>query len=144
MAKTENIYNIFTSMDDSEIISIWNEYCYECNCYDDEIIDYDSMCELIENSNEDGLYWVNRFFYGSDDYGDGSANPNRNYFTFNGYGNIESFDYIYNKYSNEFNHIDIDALIDYIVENDEDFNNDDIREILDDDTDDENDDTETA
>ena len=129
----EKILNIFKEMDDDEIVSIWNEYCYECNMYDDEILDYDRMEELIENSNEGGLYWINRFFYGSDDYSsEGSANPNRNYFSFNGYGNIESFDYIYNSYSGEFNHIDIDALIDYIIENKESFNNDDIQEILDD------------
>lgn len=129
----EKILNIFKEMNDDEIVSIWNEYCYECNMYDDEILDYDRMEELIENSNEGGLYWVNRFFYGSDDYGsdEASANPNRNYFTFNGYGNIESFDYIYNSYSGEFNHIDIDDLISYIIDNNEDFNNDDIREALD-------------
>jgi hypothetical protein len=128
----EKILNIFKEMDDDEIVSIWNEYCYETNNYDDEILDYDRMEELIENSNESGLYWINRFFYGSDDYSsEGSANPNRNYFSFNGYGNIESFDYIYNSYSGEFNHIDIDALIDYIIENNESFSNDDIQEILD-------------
>lgn len=127
----EKILNIFRNMDDDEIVSIWNEYVYETNNYDDEILDYDRMEELIENSNEGGLYWVNRFFYGSDDYSsEGSANPNRNYFSFNGYGNIESFDYIYNSYSGDFNHIDIDALIDYIIENNESFNNDDIQEIL--------------
>lgn len=127
----EKILNIFKEMDDDEIVSIWNEYCYETNNYDDEILDYDRMKELIENSNKGGLYWINRFFYGSDDYSsEGSANPNRNYFSFNGYGNIVSFDYIYNSYSGEFNHIDIDALIDYIIENNESFNNDDIQEIL--------------
>ena len=127
----EKILNIFKEMDDDEIVSIWNEYCYECNMYDDEILDYDRMEELIESSSEGGLYWINRFFYGSDDYSsEGSANPNRNYFSFNGYGNIESFDYIYNSYSGEFNHIDIDALIDYIIENKESFNNDDIAEAL--------------
>lgn len=127
----ENLMDLFKTMSDEEIVSVWNEYCYTANYYEHEIIDCDQLEELVKDSNEGGLYWVNRFFYGSDDYNkEGGANPNRNYFVFNGYGNIESFDYIYNQYSGEFNHIDIDSLIDYIIENDEDFTNDDIREIL--------------
>ena len=127
----EKILEVFKSMDDSEIIRIWNEYCSECNLFDDEIMDADQLEELINCSNEGGLYWVNRFFYGSDDYDqDGSANPNRDYFRFNGYGNLISFDYIYNEYKNEFNHIDIDDLINYIMENVNSFDNDDIQEIL--------------
>lgn len=78
------------------------------------------------------LDWLNRFYYGSDEYStdEGSANPNRNYFTFNAYGNVISFDYIYNSYTKEFNHMDIDELIDYIIENDDSLFNDDIQEIL--------------
>ena len=127
----EKIRSIFEEMDDAEIVSIWNEYCYDCNLYDDEILDYERMEELIQNSNEDGMYWINRFFYGSDDYStEGSANPNRDYFTFNGYGNVISFDYIYNSYTNEFNHIDIDDLIDHMIENKESFGNDEIEELF--------------
>ena len=126
----ERIREILTGMDDSELVSVWNEYCYETSNYDDEILDYDRMEEAIKESNEDGMYWINRFFYGSDDYGDGSANPNRNYFRFNGYGNVISFDYIYNSYSDEFNHIDVDDLIDYIIENRESFGNDEIEEVF--------------
>ncbi len=130
--KNEMLRDLFTSFDDSVLITLWNEYCYECNMYDDEIFDNDTLEEMIKCSNEDGLYWINRFFYGSDDYTDnGSANPNRNYFKFDGYGNIVSFDYIYNQFSDTFNHIDIDDVIDYIIENDNDFNYPEIRDILD-------------
>ena len=112
------ILEVFKNMDDSEIVRVWNEYCYENNMYDDEILTYDSLEELIQSS-KDPMSWINRFFYGSDDYSteEGSANPNRDYFTFNGYGNIVSFDYIYNSYKDEFSHIDIDSLIDYIIDN---------------------------
>ena len=127
----DTLRNHFTSLEDGEIVAIWNEYVRETSCYDDEIFDFDTMEEMIENSSEGGLYWVNRFFYGSDDYNSESgANPNRNYFTFNGYGNIESFDYIYNSYSDTFNHIEIDDLINYIIENNESFYNDKIENIL--------------
>lgn len=126
----EKLLELFEAMADSDIVAIWNEFCYETNNYDEEIFDADTLEEMINSSNESGLYWVNRFFFGSDDYGDNSANPNRDYFKFNGYGNIVSFDYIYNSYSHEFNHIDIDDLINYIVENSESFGNDEIAEIL--------------
>jgi hypothetical protein len=129
----EKLLELFKNMDDSDIVSVWNEYCYASNSYDDEILDYDRLEDLIKcDSQNDAFYWINRFFYGSDDYSnEGGANPNRDYFTFNGYGNIVSFDYIYNSYSEKFYHIDIDALIDYIVENKESFYNDDIQAILD-------------
>lgn len=128
---TDLLLNLFAEMEDGQIVGIWNEYCYNCNMYDDEIFSYDTLEEMIENSAESGLYWVNRFYYGSDDYSEnGSANPNRNYFKFNGYGNIVSFDYIYNSFSGEFNHIDIDELIDYIIENKEDFGYSEISDIL--------------
>ena len=129
----EKLLELFENMEGGEIVSVWNEYCCETNNHDDEILNYDRLEDLIRcDSQNDAFYWINRFFYGSDDYNEeGSANPNRDYFKFNAYGNIVSFDYIYNSYSKEFNHIDIDALIDYIIENQESFYNDDIQEILD-------------
>ena len=126
------LLEVIKEMDDAQIVTLWNEYVYNTDNYDDEIFDYYTMEEMIEKSKEGGLYWVNRFFYGSDDYSnEGGANPNRDYFMFNGYGNIESFDYIYNSYSGEFNHIDIDALLDYIEENNDNLGNDEIQEVLD-------------
>lgn len=127
----EKIMNIIKAMDDSEIVSLWNEYCYASNRYDDEIFDDYTLEEMINNSNEGGLYWVNRFYFGSDDYSEnGSANPNRNYFQFDGYGNINSFDYVYNNYTNEFSYIYPEEMIDYMIENKESFGNDEIDEVL--------------
>ena len=126
----EKILEVIKEMEDGDIISLWNEYCYDANRYDDEIIDAYKLEELIENSN-DAMNWLNRFYFGYDDYNkEGSANPNRNYFTFNGYGNIISFDYIYNSYKEEFSYIFIDDLIDYIIENENAFGVDEIEEIL--------------
>lgn len=128
----DTLRDYFTGLDDDKIVNIWNEYCHEANYFDDEIFDYDTMEEMIENSSEGGLYWVNRFFYGSDEFStDGSANPNRNYFRFNGYGNIISFDYIYNQFSDKFNNIEIGDLIDYIIENYNSLFDDGIQDILD-------------
>ena len=130
----EKLLKVIKEMDDSEIITLWNEYVYKNDLYDDEVLSWDALNDLMQcgSPKDDPFYWVNRFFYGSDDYStEGGANPNREYFIFNGYGNIESFDYIYNSYSEEFNHIDINALIDYIAENNDSLGNDEIQEVLD-------------
>jgi len=131
--KNEKLLELFANMDDSELVSVWNEYCYTTNS-EGEILDYETLEEYISNdSTHNTLDWLNRFYFGSDEYSteEGSANPNRNYFTFNAYGNVISFDYIYNSYTKEFNHMDIDELINYIIENEDSLYNDDIQEILD-------------
>lgn len=130
----EKLFDLLKGMSDADLMQLWNEYCYECNYYDDEILSWDALNDLMAcgGQKDDPFYWINRFFYGSDDYNnEGGANPNRDYFIFNGYGNIESFDYIYNSYKDEFYHMDAEDLIDYIIENNEDFGNDEVREILD-------------
>ena len=126
----ERIIDLFKDMNDGEVISVWNEYCRETNRFDDEIMDAYELEEWANNSG-DTMNILNRFFFGSDEEREGtSANPNRNYFTFNGYGNIISFDYIYNQFSDEFYYIWIDELIDYIIENENSFGVDEIQEIL--------------
>lgn len=127
----ERLIEAFKEMRDDELVSLWNEYCYASNRYDDEILDYDSLEEWVNNSN-DTMNILNRFFFGSDEEREGtSANPNRNYFTFNGYGNIISFDYIYNSYTDEFSYIYVNDLASYIEDNEDSLYNDDIQEILD-------------
>ena len=127
----ERIIDLFKEMNDGEVISVWNEYCREVNKFDDEIMDADELEEWANNSG-DTMNILNRFFFGSDEGREGtSANPNRNYFTFNGYGNIISFDYIYNNFTDEFYYVDADELAEYIAENEESFYNDEIQEILD-------------
>ena len=128
--KKERILEVIKGMYDGDIVQLWNEYCQDANRYDDEIMDAYTMEEWVTNSN-DTMNILNRFYFGSDEEREGtSANPNRNYFTFNGYGNIISFDYIYNQFSDEFYYIFIDELIDYIIENENAFGVDEIEEIL--------------
>ena len=132
MAKNEMIIEVFKTMDESEVVRIWNEYCMATSRYDDEIMDAYQMEEWANNSG-DVTNILNRFYFGTDGENENtSANPNRNYFTFNGYGNIISFDYIYNSYTNEFSYVYVDDLADYIVENENAFYCDEIQEILDD------------
>lgn len=51
--------------------------------------------EIFKGSSEDVTYWLNRAYYGHDENnGDYSSfNPNRDYFRFNGYGNLVSSDW---------------------------------------------------
>lgn len=137
MKKTElynNILEALQNMDDSELVALWNEYTTAAGYSDDYIYTAEELEDIIDNSQEGAMYWINRFFYGFDGYNkDGSANPNRNYFQFNGYGNIVSFDYVgYNQYTGKFSeYIDEDALTNYIIDNNDALYNDDIQDILD-------------
>ena len=128
--KKERILEVIKQMEDCDIVQLWNEYCQDASRYDDEIMDAYTMEEWVTNSN-DTMNILNRFYFGSDEEREGtSANPNRSYFTFNGYGNIISFDYIYNSYTEEFSYIFVDELIDYIIESENAFGVDEIEEIL--------------
>ena len=113
MDKQEQIKGYLKGLNDSELLSIYNEFAnetYNNNIY--LMVEFDEICENMTASDI-----ARRCFYGK-------FNPNDNYFIFNGYENFDSSDYL-----EDF--IDFDDLADYIVKNDEDFDNDDIREILD-------------
>ena len=79
--KVETIKNIIEDMDDSDAIALHNEYCYETNNYDDEIIEMERFDENCEGMTP--IEIANHIFYGN-------FNPNHDYFRFNGYGNFES------------------------------------------------------
>ena len=88
--KIEAIKNIIEDMDDSDAVALHNEYCYETNDYDDEIIEmerFDEICEGMRRNlrRNDPSDIANHIFYGD-------FNPNHDYFHYNGYGNFESTD----------------------------------------------------
>ena len=82
--KVEAIKNIIEDMDDSDAVALHNEYCYETNDYDDEIIEMERFDEICEGMTP--IEIANHIFYGD-------FNPNHEYFHYNGYGNFESTDY---------------------------------------------------
>ena len=82
--KVEAIKNIIKDMDDSDAVTLHNEYCYETNNYDDEIIEMERFDEICEGMTPSDI--ANHIFYGD-------FNPNHGYFHYNGYGNFESTDY---------------------------------------------------
>lgn len=82
--KVEAIKNIIEDMDDSDAVALHNEYCYETNDYDDEIIEMERFDEICEGMTPSDI--ANHIFYGD-------FNPNHEYFHYDGYGNFESTNY---------------------------------------------------
>lgn len=113
MDKQEQIKEYLKGLNDSELLSIYNDFANE-TC-DNNIYTMDEFDEICENMDASDI--ARRCFYGK-------FNPNDEYFIFNGYANFESSDFL-----EDF--IDFDYLVDYIVRNDEDFGNDNIHEMLD-------------
>ena len=81
--KVEAIKNIIEDMDESDAVALHNEYCYEINDYDDEIIEMERFDEICEGMTPSDI--ANHIFYGD-------FNPNHEYFHYDGYGNFESTD----------------------------------------------------
>lgn len=81
--KVETIKNIIEDMDDSDAVALHNEYCYETDNYDDEIIEMERFDEICEGMTPSDI--ARSIVYGD-------FNPNHDYFHFNGYGNFESTD----------------------------------------------------
>ncbi len=82
--KVEAIKNIIEGMGESDAVALHNEYCYETNNYDDEIIEMERFDEICEGMTP--IEIANNIFYGD-------FNPNHSYFHYDGYGNFESTDY---------------------------------------------------
>jgi hypothetical protein len=76
----------------------------------DAFIDADTFWDI--HSADDAQELVLRFFNGEDLDAKGQANPNRDYFRYNGYENIESTDYPGDIYLDQLD----DEITDYIME----------------------------
>lgn len=118
MTKREKLLDYLQETDHYTLLTIHNEYCNETNNPDDEIFDIDQLNEICSGQD---AYWVAC----SVCFGD--FNPYDDYIKFNGYGNFQSI----NKHGLS-NYIDEVEIAEYILKNDIDFDNSDIRDILDD------------
>ena len=114
MTKTEMIKNWLENMSESQLYTNCNEYFDKTGYFDDRIYDMEEFDEMMSGVSPWNI--ATKIFYGD-------FRPNDNYFKFDGYANLQSFDYI----SDE---VDLEEIADYIIDNDEDFDNSDIREIL--------------
>lgn len=111
------ILNETLTSDPQTAVCAWNDYC--CNvCNGDEIYSMDEFDELLSGMKP----WdVARAAYFGRDF-----NPTRDYWKFNAYGNLESFEgYELDRY------ICPGEMAEYAVRNDCDFYCDAVREILD-------------
>lgn len=102
------------TIESNDLVIVWNEYCDGCNYFDDRIsFMYELDDEYAERSATELLNDIDgNNFSGNDDY-----------YKHTIYG-IESL-------GNPIDHIDIDDLVADIVDNDNDYGNEDIRAALD-------------
>ena len=109
----EEVLEMLRDMNDSDLVAVHNEYCDKVHYYDDRIYD---------------MYEINDLLYGRSpleiitDARDVDANDN--YIRYDGYGNLESTDF-------PEDWMELDEIADYIAENDDALENDDIRDLLD-------------
>ena len=99
---TDKLKEAFKEINDEELIELWNEYCRESKS-EDEI--YHNDDNVLEDLFSEIGECVRAIFYG--DY-----NYSHKYMQFNGYANLESFDYILER-------IDQDELADSLIDNEE-------------------------
>lgn len=112
--KKEDILEILQELDDETLRAVWNEYCDEDNMFDDHIYENDEFNEIFQNRSPEDIAQV---------ICNGDFSINDEYFTFDGYGNLESS-------SNVNNLIYIEDLANFILRNDETFNIDELGELL--------------
>lgn len=113
--KVEAIKNIIACMGESDAVALHNEWCYETNNYDDEIIEMERFDEICEGMIPSDI--AQRIFYGD-------FNPTHSYFRYNGYGNFESTNY-------PTDWIYPGDIAREIVDREESFRNDEIQEEID-------------
>jgi len=99
---TELEYQLL-KLSDSDLLIAWNIRCDILQYMDDSIFNMDEFNELM--SGFEPIYIAMRIFYGD-------FSPNHDFFMFNGYGNLVSFDYL-------FSHVDFQNFALEISENEE-------------------------
>lgn len=113
----DKVRAVIDEMDSSDVVNIWNEYSEKNMYFEDRYMymdEYDDLfcgCSPLEIAEK--IY--------EEDF-----NPNHDYFK-DGIHGLTSFDDAWACVCD----MDLDSLVNYIVDNDEDFHNSDIREALD-------------
>lgn len=115
MTRFEKIREAIDEMHGSEIVDLHNEYCDAVNYPDDHIYSMEEFDEIMSGMTP---WEIARAAYYS-----GKFCPACDWFWFNGYGNLESSDFVLES-------VDADAIAKYIDENDDDLGNSDIADIL--------------
>lgn len=114
MEKLERIKEVLDDLDESELISMWNEYQSNINGDGTIFNNCDEFFEEFYNNDVMGALRASHY---------GNYNLSDEYVMFNGYGNLKSFNYVTDV-------IDMDELAKYILDEEDSLYNDDIEEIL--------------
>jgi len=124
MTRYERIKEALENMNTAEIVAAHNAYCEANNNMDDYIYNMEEFDEVMNGSTP----WeaTRAAFYGD-------FRPCDDYFRFNGYANLESFDY----WKEETSGIYTSDIAQYIDDNDDNLDIDEISEILEETEDDE-------
>ena len=104
----EQIINVIDKMDNFELVQLNNEYCQSANYYDSEIFENDDDFFHTFFAN-DTLRAIQATQFGDYRYHD-------NFVTFDGYGNLTSFNSVINNLCEL-----VPTIAAYIVENPDDF-----------------------
>ena len=118
MKLKEKLMEILETLDSDELIMLHNKIS-DCDDYIYSMGEFDKI--MYGQTAE----WIAcRVFNGEDGYNkEGCFNPSRDYFTFNGYGNLVSFDYASD-------YIDLDEIADYITEKEDCFGIGELEEVF--------------
>lgn len=116
MTKREKLIECIDGMNSDEFISLHNDYCDAAGFRDDRIYSAQELDDLLSFTPPVDILCMG--FHGS-------VNPHHAFFWFNGYGNIESADYISGTpaYTRD--------IVDYILLEEDALENDEIQYILD-------------
>ena len=112
--KKQKIVDIINSMGIEEKIALHNTYCDAANCMDDCIYTMDDMEEVLDGVDKWELVRMVQF---------GDFDCTQDFWSFNGYGNLES----YSKWELP---IYAEDIADYILSEEYSLGNDEIQEIL--------------
>lgn len=113
-ARRAELVEVLERVDAGELVRVWNETIVEDNP-DEMIYSMDEFDEIFRDEQPSRLACMIQF---------GDFNYNHDWFKFNGYGNIITSDHVSEL-------ICLDELADYIIDNRNSYDIDDIAELLD-------------
>ena len=116
MTKREKLIDYINSMGIEEKLALHNAYCDAAYCGDDCIYSMDELEEILDGVDKWRLVRMVQF---------GDFDCTQDFWGFNGYGNLESADYIFEM------PISVGEIADYILSEKDSLGNDEIQEILD-------------
>ena len=89
MTKYEKQKAAFNNLYDNEKIALLNEYLYDVNYSDNTLFPMDEIDEILSGNTPEEIIRL-AFYGGRYGFPQDNFNPNDEYFSFNGYGNIVS------------------------------------------------------